>query len=137
MNDDSTTVDARVRFTCRFIAAVQLGFGAAFLLAPAATARLFGFAPAPGWADWLLGMMAARFLGYAYGMALAARDPRRHGAWIRTMIGVQAVDWILTVVHLAKGDIAAVQVPTALVFPVLWIALLFIDRAAWTPRREA
>ncbi len=123
---------ARVRFTCRFIAVVQFGFGAVFLFAPAATARLFGFPPAPGWSDWLLGMMAARFIGYGFGLLLAARNPYEHRAWIQTMIFVQAIDWILTVFHLSKGDITLMQVPTAVIFPLLWLALLAGNRTPWT-----
>jgi hypothetical protein len=123
----------RLTLTLGFIGLVQLLLGLAFLLAPARAAALLGLAPAPGWADWLLGMMAARCLGYAAGMFLAARRPREHAAWIATMVGIQAVDWIVTLLHLGQGDVTLRQVTTAAFFPVLFIALLLLDRRHWLP----
>jgi hypothetical protein len=61
----------------RVIAVIQLVFGLVFLLPGPPVADLLGSRPAaPGWANWLLTMMAARFLGYAAGMFVAARAPR-------------------------------------------------------------
>ena len=61
--------------TLRLIALVQAVLGIAFLAVPEATSHWFGLSPAPEWTNWLFGMMAARFLGYAYGMWTAVRDP--------------------------------------------------------------
>jgi hypothetical protein len=123
-----------LRVTLIVIGAFQLVLGALFLAAPAGAAQLFGLHPAaPPWVNWLFAMMAARFLGYAYGMFAAARAPRVHVGWIDTMIVIQAVDWIATLGYLAAGDVSLRQVSTAAFAPVFFIgALLWFH-----PRRLA
>lgn len=123
----------RLTLTLGFISFVQLLLGLAFLFAPTLTARLLSLAPAPGWTNWMFGMMAVRFLGYGIGMLLAARRPKEHSAWIATMIFIQIVDWIVTLVHLGSGDVTLRQVTTAAFFPAIFIALLWLDRRHWLP----
>jgi hypothetical protein len=113
-------------FTLRFIAVVQFALGAAFLLAPRPAAQLLGLAPAPAWTDWLFAMMAARFLGFGYGMWLAARAPHAHRAWIRAMIAIQSVDWIATIYYLSAGAVTLAQVTTAAFLPVLFVLVLLL-----------
>jgi hypothetical protein len=115
------------------IGAVQLVLGTAFLIVPGATERLLGLSPsAPTWANWLLAMMAARCLGYGVGMFVAAQAPHRHRAWIYTMVGVQAIDWIATMAYLIPGDLGLSQVGTAAFLPVLFI----LGVLYWRPRRD-
>jgi hypothetical protein len=123
-----------LKLTLAVIGAFQLVLGLAFLAAPDQVARQLGFEPAaPAWANWLLAMMAARFLGYAYGMFWSARHPRRAEAWIDSMIVIQAIDWLATLVYLRTGDVTLRQVTTASFMPVLFIGAL-----AWFhPRRLA
>ena len=113
-------------FTLRTIAVVQAMLGLAFLAAPETTSRLFGLPAAPGWTNWLFGMMAARFLGYAYGMWLAAKDPVAARPWITSMIAIQAIDWLVTVKYLAVGAVTLAQVSTASFLPVLFVVALVI-----------
>lgn len=121
-----------LRFTLRTIAVVQAFFGALFLLAPSAAPGLLGLTEQqPPWVDWLFAMMAARFLGYAVGMWLAARDPQRHVAWIDTMIGIQTLDWLATLAVLASGELALRNVTSAAFLAPLFIAALLW----WHPRR--
>jgi hypothetical protein len=123
-----------MRFTLRVIGIFQLVLGALFLVVPGPAADLFGLTPpAPTWATWLFAMMGARFLGYGYGMFVAARDPARHVAWIDTMIVIQAIDWVATVGWLAAGELSLRQVSTASFMPLLFIAGLLW----WHPRRRA
>lgn len=140
MQIESTASPATVRrvaVTLKSIAIVQIILGVAFLFAPTGTAHLLGLAPAPGWANWLLGMTAARFLGYGFGMLLAARQPQVHRGWIQSMIAVQLTDWILTLVYLARGEVTLAQVSTAAFLPVIWIAVLWMNRTAWLRTRTA
>ena len=119
------------RHTLRVIAVVQWTLGTAFLLSPQGAAQALGLAPAPAWTDWLFGMMAARFLGFGWGMWLAARAPSPHLPWVQAMLGIQAVDWAVTVLHLLRGDVTLAQVSTASVLPLVFMALLW-----WSwPRR--
>lgn len=114
-----------LRITLIVIGFFQLALGALFLVAPGPAASLLDLSPAaPPWVNWLFAMMAARFLGYAYGMFIAARSPRDHVGWINTMIVIQAVDWVATVAYLLKGDLSLRQVTTAVFVPVLFIGAL-------------
>ena len=103
------------------IAAFQLILGTAFLLAPEQTAKALDLSTAPGWTNWLFGMMAARFLGFGYGMVIAARDPHKAEPWIKAMIVIQAIDWLVTVKYLARGAVTLAQVSTASFLPLVFI----------------
>lgn len=121
------------RFVLRLIAIVQCSLGTSFLLAPGPTARLLGLTPdAPGWTNWLFAMMAARFLGYGYGMWRASQQPEAALSWIDSMVGVQAMDWIGTVVYLLRGEVTLRQVTTASFLPLVFIGALLW----WHPRRR-
>ncbi len=76
---DRTSSGRALRVTLYTIAAFQLVLGAAFLVSPRGTAGSFGLPAAPGWTGWLFAMMAARFLGYGWGMIVAARTRRTTG----------------------------------------------------------
>lgn len=116
----------------RFIGVVQFFFGVLFTFAPMAAGSLLGLTPAPpAWAAWLFVMMGARFLGYGFGMFIAARDPLNNQAWINTMIGIQVIDWIATIGFLAAGDLPLTNVLSALILPVVFVAGL----VWWHPRR--
>lgn len=127
-----------LRITLITIGIFQLVLGALFLAAPRGTASLLGLAPAaPTWANWLFTMMAARFLGYAYGMFVAARDPQHHRTWIDTMIVIQAIDWISTLTYLTTGAVTLRQVTTASFMPALFIAALLRYRPHRIPSTDA
>ncbi len=106
------------------IAVVQFVLGTAFLIAPERASHTLGLSVAPGWTNWLFGMMAARFLGFGYGMVAAARDPQRARPWIKAMIGIQALDWLVTLKYLFAGAVTLAQVSTASFLPVLFVAVL-------------
>lgn len=112
-------------FTLRFIALVQFVLGLGFLIAPTDMSSLLGLAPAPGWTNWLFGMMAARFLGFGYGMLVAARQVAGNIAWLRAMIGIQLMDWTITMRYLLTGDVTLAQVTTASFLPLVFVALLW------------
>ena len=114
-----------LRFTLRFIAVVQFVLGAGFLVAPEGMASLLGLAATPGWANWMFGMMAARFLAFGYGMLVAARDPAGNLGWLRSMLAIQLVDWAVTVKYLLAGAVTLAQVSTASFLPLVFVALLW------------
>ncbi len=117
-----------LRSTLLIIAAFQFLLGAAFLAAPGPVADLLDLPAAPGWTAWMFGMMGARFLGYGVGMVAAARRPTAHRLWIDTMIAIQGIDWIVTMVHLANGDVLLRQATTAALVPVLFVGVLLAGR---------
>lgn len=115
-----------LRSTLWVIAVVQFVLGAAFLAAPEQAAHTMGLSVAPGWANWLFGMMAARFLGFGYGMVVAARDPDKARPWIKAMVAIQAIDWLVTLKYLFAGAVTLAQVSTASFLPVVFIIVLVI-----------
>ncbi|MGH9267352.1 MAG: hypothetical protein ACRD0D_04160 [Acidimicrobiales bacterium] len=124
----------RLRFLLRFIGVAQGALGVLFVLAPTSAATLFDLHPSePGWVDWLFVTMGARYLGYAYGMFVAAADPLRNRSWIDSMIVIQALDWVGTLVFLATGDVSLRNVTSAAFLPVIFVAGLLW----WHPRRWA
>lgn len=116
---------AALRFALRFIAAVQLVLGLGFLVVPEGMATALGLAATPGWSNWMFGMMAARFLGYGYGLLIAARDPAAHLPWLRSMVVIQLIDWAVTVKYLTAGAVTLAQVNTASFLPLVFVGLLW------------
>lgn len=111
--------------TLRLIAVVQFALGLGFALAPESAAAALGLGPvAPAWAQWLLGMMAARCLGFGYGMWVVARAPLAHRAWLLAMVGVQLVDWLVTWKYVLLGGVTLAQVSTASFLPLLFVLVL-------------
>ena len=106
------------------IAVVQFILGAAFLAVPEQAAHVLGLSPAPSWVNWLFGMMAARFLGFGYGMLVAARDPVAARPWIQAMIAIQVIDWLVTLKYLHLGAVTIAQVSTAPFLPILFAIIL-------------
>jgi len=121
-----------LRITLGVIAAFQAGFGLLFLFAPAVYPSLVGLDPVPAWAPWMFALFSARALGFAAGMVVAIRDPYRNRSWIAIMIGVQAIDWISTLVAVVQGSLTVAQVSTAGFMPILFIVAL----ALTFPRRS-
>jgi hypothetical protein len=122
-----------LRITLAIIIAFQVLLGFAFLFFPAPFAASVGLEATPAWVPWMFAMFTARAWGFAVGLALAMRDPLRHRAWIAIMIGVQAIDWIATMVFVISGAVTLAQVSTASFMPELFIVAL----ALTLPRRGA
>jgi hypothetical protein len=115
-----------LRITLGVIAFFQIALALVFLVIPGPFAAAVELPEAPQWASWMFAMFSARALGYAVGMILAIRAPLAHRAWIVTMIGVQAIDWIATLVFIGAGAITVAQASTAAFLPVVFIILLLV-----------
>lgn len=120
-----------LRIVLATVIVFQVFFAAAFAFAPDRFAALMGLPPAPGWAVMMFALFSARALAFAYGLALAFRDPYRHRAWIAAMIGVQALDWIAAMTAIASGAMSLSQVTTAAYMPLAFI----VGLSAFFPRR--
>ena len=129
-----------LRLTIVVIAGFQVLLGFVFLFFPGPFAELVGLDPAPAWVPWMFAMFTARAWGFAAGLALAFRDPVRHRAWLAIMAGVQAIDWIATIVYLLQHAVTLSQVSTASFMPVLFILALALtlprNRDRERPTRE-
>lgn len=115
-----------LRITLGVIAAFQIGFGALFLFAPAVYPAAVGLDAVPAWAPWMFAMFSARAFGFGVGMILAMRDPFRYRSWIAVMVGVQAIDWVATIVAVVQGFLTVAQVSTAGFMPVIFIVVLIL-----------
>jgi hypothetical protein len=122
-----------LRITLVVIGIVQILFGLPFVVAPGIYSAILHLTPAPAWTQWFFAMNGARFLGMAYGMFLAARDPLKHRGWINAMIGIQALDWLGTISSIVTGAISFGQATDAPFLPLVFIAALLI----WYPREKA
>ena len=119
----------RTRFlqgTALVIAAVQFGFGLAYLFAPVPFQAALGLTHLPTWTGWPFGMLGARFLVLGFGMLLVVRNPTANRGWIQAMIGVQAVDWLVVVISLLRGVVTLTQVAAAPYLPIVFIVCLLI-----------
>jgi len=112
------------------IAAVQGSLGLAFLFLPAATAGWMGLAPYPPGLDYLLGMLAARFLAYGIGLAVVARAPVVPRIWIDTMILIQALDLAVGILLTARGVLGL----GVTAFPMFNATVFCFLLVLWRPR---
>lgn len=113
-----------LRITLGVIAGFQFGFGLLFLFVPSLYPEMMGLPLGPLWTTWGFGLFAARALGYGVGMVLSIRDPYRNRSWIATMIGVQAIDAIVTLTLVAQGALTLAQASTAAFMPIVFVAAL-------------
>lgn len=122
-----------LQITLVVVGLAQIFFGVAFTFAPAQFAGLLGLPVTPPWPYWMFSMFGARCFGFAYGMFLAASDPKSNTPWIKAMIMVQAVDWLGTLYYLANGAVTLAQVSAAAYLPLIFVVLLLI----FYPRGQA
>jgi hypothetical protein len=115
------------RGTIILIVLVQIVLGVIFILSPGTFPAFLGLPPAPSWTDWMFAQFWARALGFDFGMLIALRDIRRHAPWLAAMIGVQAIDWIATILAVETGKVTLAQVSTAAFLPVLFMAVLALE----------
>jgi len=115
-----------LRITLVVIAIAQFVAGLLYMFFPGMLAESLGLPETPQWSYWVFALFGARCLGYAVGMILAVRDPLKYRAWIITMIGVQAIDWIATLVYIGSGALTVAQAPLSVFMPVVFIVLLLV-----------
>lgn len=122
-----------LRITLVVVAAFQVVLAVVFTFASGPFISVVGLEAVPAWAPWMFAMFGARAVGFAYGMVLAVRDPVRHRSWIVAMIGVQAIDWLVTLAFISGGLLTMAQASTALFMPPLFILGLLVG----FPRRAS
>ena len=114
--------------TLRLIGVVQIVLGLIFILIPEQFAQVSNLETVPPWVLWVFTMMGARFIGYGIGMFVTARNPAHNILWIDTMILIQIVDWIGTILYLLRGVVTLSQVSTAAFLPVIFVGVLLYYR---------
>ena len=120
----------RLKVLLHVIGVVQVILGMLYLFVPSQFLTMQGLS-APG-ADiaYPLGMLAARFLAYGFGMFFIAREPEKNLFWINNMILIQAVDLAVGIFYTASGVVAL----SHSVFPMFNAILFIILLSLWRPK---
>lgn len=116
----------RLRILLWIVAVSQLVLGALTLLAPGFFFAWMGLSVPPADNDYMIGMLAARFIAYGIGMIWLARAATPDPFWIRNMVLVQLIDFSVGLFYVANGTIgvgvAAFPMFNAAVFAaLLWL----------------
>ncbi len=112
------------------IGIVQIILGLGFLFAPTLMLGSMDITAPVADIDYILAMLAARFLVYGTGMFIILRDPLRHRFWIDGMIAIQAIDLAAGIFYTASGIIGIGTSGLAMFNAALFIILLLL----WRPR---
>lgn len=107
------------------IGIIQIICGATYLGYPSAVGAMLGVtSAAPTWVAFVLATAGARFIGYGIGMPAAAKDPTDYRLWITTMLGIQSVDLLASLIYVANGTLPARHFLPGAALPLLWVGLL-------------
>jgi len=115
------------------VAVSQLVLGVLTLLAPATFFGWMGLTIPPENNQYMLGMLAARFIAYGLGMAWLARMRTPDRFWIRNMVLVQLIDFAVGAFYLANGTISVAVAAFPMFNAALFASLLWL----WGGRKDA
>jgi hypothetical protein len=123
----------KLRILLWIVALSQFVLGALTLFVPGPFFAWMGLTIPPADNQYMLAMLASRFLAYGAGMAFLARASEPDPFWIRNMVLVQAIDFLGGLFYVATGvisiEVAAFPMFNAALFgTLLWI---------WTPSGNA
>lgn len=116
----------RLKTLLYIVAVSQLALGALTLLAPGPFFAWMGLSVPPIDNNYMLGMLAARFLAYGTGMIWLARQAEPQRFWILNMVFIQAIDFAVGAYYVATGvigpEVAAFPMINAAIFGgLLWV----------------
>ncbi|MGJ8529035.1 hypothetical protein [Maritalea sp.] len=115
------------------IAISQFALGALTLVMPQQFFLLMGLSAPPIDNNYMLGMLAGRFIAYGAGMAMLARQEKPDHFWIRNMIFIQLIDFAAGAYYLTTGVISI----SVAAFPMFNAALFSILLWRWFPKNHA
>lgn len=115
-----------LKWVALLIGLAQLALGFGYVFAPTALNAQLGLTGAPDWTSWMFSMVGARFLALGYGMILVFRNPVANRAWVNAFIGVQAIDWLVTLAYVIGGVMPLEQVSSASFLPLLYVLVLAV-----------
>ena len=120
----------RLKILLLVVAVSQLVLGALTLLAPGPFFAWMGLTVPPLDNNYMLGMLAARFLAYGVGFLMLARSAKPDPFWIRNMVLIQAIDFSVGLFYIATGAIGVAVAG----FPMFNAAVFGVLLWLWTPR---
>jgi hypothetical protein len=122
----------RLKVLLWIVALSQIVLGALTLIAPGPFFVWMGLTAPPANNNYMLGMLAARFLAYGIGMGMLARAERPERFWILNMMLVQIVDFGVGLFYVATGTIGT----SVAAFPMFNAALFALLLWLWAPSDE-
>ena len=114
-------------------AGVLLVLGAGLTAAPGALAAAAGFAALSPAMQFVVGLWGCALVTLGLGYVLAAQDPVRNVSWVQTGIVRGALECLLGVTYLARGEVSFRQAGLGTIIAGL-IALAYV---VFYPRDEA
>jgi hypothetical protein len=123
----------RLKVLLWIVALSQIVLGVLTLFAPGPFFAWMGLTAPPEDNNYMLGMLAARFLAYGIGMGMLARAEKPDRFWILNMMLIQIVDFGVGLFYVATGTIGIAVAAFPMFNAALFIVLLWL----WTPSDEA
>ena len=114
----------------RIIGIVQLVLGIGFLFAPTYFLQGMGLSNPQTDINYILGMLAARFIAYGVGMFVIAKAPEKHIFWIHNMILIQVIDLATGLFYTSIGTFGLAVSAFPMFNASLFILLLWL----WRPQ---
>lgn len=116
----------------RLIGIVQIILGVGFLLFPAISIGLMGLSERQTDTNYLLGMLAARFIAYGIGMFVIANNPTKNIFWIKNMILIQVIDLTVGLFYTINGTLPI----SVSAFPMFNAAIFTFLLSVWIPKKQ-
>jgi len=113
------------------LALFNLSWGVAFLFVSALFLETMGHFTPPPDLNYMLGMLAARFLAYGIGMFFVTRAPEQNIFWINNMILIQVIDLAVGLYYTTTGTVSLAMSA----FPMFNASAFIILLLMWRPRR--
>ena len=123
----------KLNYLLKFIGAIQIILGMAYLFAPALFLHSMGHSiPQPD-IYYPLGMLAARFIAYGIALLIISSSPAQHVLWINVMILIQLIDLAVGIFYTSIAVIP-LSLSAFPMFNATWIILLLV---LWRPGNRA
>src|SRR5213594_2646885 len=105
--------------------------GLLLVLAPKQVEMAFHFKDLPAGVSYVIGLWGCVLVTLALGYAVAALDPARHVVWVQVGIARGALECLLGLIYLARGNVTWQQAG----FGILVAALITVAYLVFYPRR--
>jgi hypothetical protein len=121
----------KLRVLLWVVAISQLLLGALVLFVPGPFFLAMGLSAPPANNNYMLGMLAARFIAYGLAFVALARAEKPDAGWIRNMALIQVIDFAVGLYYTTTGVIG----PSVTALPMFNAAVFACLLWLWQPRQ--